>query len=1187
MSTESRQSAARGRARGCLVVVAGALAVLTGGIVTVELWERPPALLHGTRRVVVVALHWGYEHVLTAAGLAVVVGIVGVIVAIVGVIFQWRFGREQPPRDVRSLQKQRHPIRSVGTFLGASPPMPARFIPRPQELERLLTALQDGDSPAVALVGMGGVGKTVLASVAAHDPSIQRRFADGVAWLTVGQQPDIVGLQSRLAQLLGEAHPQFTTKEAGRDLLASLLSGRDVLLVLDNVWDRAALDAFAGLASGCVILFTARYSQLARDIDAVRLEIAQLTLEQALALLARWTNSHVDALPPVADRLCLRVDNLALGVAMVGAMLAQPGRTWQDILLLLESADLAQIKADFGEEYPHPNLLAAIELSIDDLPDQPTRQRYRELAVFAGQGAFPRAAVEALWAPTGPTGPRVGELLATLAGRSLLSDEGDGWFGIHDLQLDVISKQLGAARLREAHQQLLDSYLTHCPAGWPTGPNDGYFLEHLAFHLSMADRRPELSQLLTDLNWMLVKLTTTGLAGLLADFSYDHDTPTSQAVQVALQLSAAAVAASPDQLPGQLVGRLVSHPDPAIRAVAGAISGWAEAPWLCPLTRPGLAPAAGPQRYLLLGHSAGVEAVAVTPDGRSIVSGSQDNTVRVWDLASGRPIRTLRGHTNSVSSVAVTSDSQLVVSGSWDKTARIWNLASGRLVRTLEDPNERVDAVALTPDNQFVLSGGKDGIVRVWDLASGQLVRTLKCHKVNTHAISHTVNTLAISTDSQLVVSGCSDGTMQLWNLASGQLICPLESQSDSVLAVTVTPDNQCTVASRRDVRVLDLPSGQLIRILEGHKGPATAVVVSRDNKLIASGSSDRTVRVWDRASGQLLRTLETGSGPVRGVAVSPDNELIIAANGAAVLVFQLATKPIPPANGHSERVLAIAVTTDNRTIVSGSMDNTVRIWDLASGQLVRTLEGHSGGVDTVAVSRDNKVIVSGSRDRTVRIWELASGRLVRTLEGHSHWVSGVAVTSDNRMIVSGSSDKTVRIWDLASGQLVRSLEGHTEMVDAVALTPDNRFVLSGGKDGIVRVWELASGRLVRTLEGHSHAVVTLAVSPDSEFIVSGSMDKTVKVWTLASGRLTHTMEGHTAPVEDVAISPNNRQIVSSGLDKTLRVWDAITGREVARWTSDYNVHACATACGRLLTIAVGDQSGLPYVLQLRGTDAF
>jgi WD40 repeat protein len=173
-----------------------------------------------------------------------------------------------------------------------------------------------------------------------------------------------------------------------------------------------------------------------------------------------------------------------------------------------------------------------------------------------------------------------------------------------------------------------------------------------------------------------------------------------------------------------------------------------------------------------------------------------------------------------------------------------------------------------------------------------------------------------------------------------------------------------------------------------------------------------------------------------------------------------------------------------------------VKVWELESGRLLRSLEGHTGGVWAVAVSPDGRFIVSGSDDRTVKVWE-ARKRAAAALPGRPYgWGErAVAVSPDGRFIVSGSDDRTVKVWELESGRLLRSLEGHTDWVRAVAVSPDGRFIVSGSSDRTVKVWELESGRLLRSLEGHTDGVRAVAVSPDGRFIVSGSEDRTVKVW--------------------------------------------------------------------------------------------
>jgi WD40 repeat protein len=281
--------------------------------------------------------------------------------------------------------------------------------------------------------------------------------------------------------------------------------------------------------------------------------------------------------------------------------------------------------------------------------------------------------------------------------------------------------------------------------------------------------------------------------------------------------------------------------------------------------------------YTLEGHTSPVHAVAVTPKGAQIVSGSDDSTVCVWNLASGRLERTLKGHTKSVSAVAATPDGRRIVSGGWDNTVRVWDLASGLSERTLEGHTQPVRAVAVTPDGTRIVSGGNDRTVRVWDLASGRLAGTLEAH-------TKWVNSVAVTPNGTRIVSGSLDNTVRVWDLISGRLERTLEGHTGSVSAVAVTSDGRRIVSGGglddNTVRVWDLISGRLERTLTGHTGSVYAVAVTPDGTRIVSGGNDGTVRVWDLASGHLERTLEGHTEPVWGVEVTPDGDRIVSGSG-------------------------------------------------------------------------------------------------------------------------------------------------------------------------------------------------------------------------------------------------------------------------------------------------------------------
>ncbi len=267
----------------------------------------------------------------------------------------------------------------------------------------------------------------------------------------------------------------------------------------------------------------------------------------------------------------------------------------------------------------------------------------------------------------------------------------------------------------------------------------------------------------------------------------------------------------------------------------------------------------------------------------------------------------------------------------------------------------------------------------------------------------------------------------------------------------------------------------------------------------------------------------------------------------------------------HTSRVCSVAFSPNGRLLASGSNDRTVRLWEVASGQVVRTLEGHTWLVNSIAFSPDGRLLASGSHDKTVRLWEVASGQAVRTLEGHTDWVISVAFSLDGRLLASGSADKTVRLWEPTSGQAVRTLEGHTDFIKSVAFSPDGRLLASGSNDKTVRLWDMAialSGGMetvmaLKVLEGHTTTVDAVAWSPNGSLLISRACngsesnqleleDGAVHFWHLASGRIVFTLPQLKAQNDTywvtraLAISPDGRLLATYAPDslKIIQLWD-------------------------------------------------
>jgi len=575
----------------------------------------------------------------------------------------------------------------------------------------------------------------------------------------------------------------------------------------------------------------------------------------------------------------------------------------------------------------------------------------------------------------------------------------------------------------------------------------------------------------------------------------------------------------------------------------------------------------------LVGHSASVLACAVTPDGRRIVSGSQDRTLRIWDASSGRPLATLQDHSASVRACVVTPDGRHVVSASHDKTLKVWDIDSERTVITLQGHSTIVTACAVTPDGRRVVSASEGGTLTIWDLDSGCPLATLQGH-------SASVLACVVPPDGRHVISASEDQTLKIWDLDSGYSRATLQGHSASVLACAVTPDGRHVVSASLDktLKVWDLDSGRAVATLQGHSASVLACAVTPDGRRIVSASYDNTLKIWEFDSGRLVATLQGHSDWVRACAVTPDGRHVISASHDKTLkVWDLDSgRPVATLQGHSDWVRACAATPYGSRVISASEDKTLKVWDTGSGRLLATLQGHSDSVLACVVTPDDRRVVSASYDNTLKIWDTGSGHPRVTLQDHSASVLACAVTPDGRRVVSASYDNTLKVWDMDSGRLLGTLQGHSASVLACAVTPNGRYVISGSTDQTLKIWNLESKRTIRTLQGHSAGVRACAVTPDGRRLISASDDHTLKVWNLhavislstqqgRSGRVTPEgrrtawasadravkvqgdlgtvgplaiLKGHLDCVLACAVTPNSRYVVSASADKTLKIWD-------------------------------------------------
>ncbi|WP_375510402.1 NB-ARC domain-containing protein, partial [uncultured Nostoc sp.] len=345
----------------------------------------------------------------------------------------------------------------------------------------------------------------------------------------------------------------------------------------------------------------------------------------------------------------------------------------------------------------------------------------------------------------------------------------------------------------------------------------------------------------------------------------------------------------------------------------------------------------------------GIHSVAFSPDGKLLATGDTNNEICLYQVADGKQLLTCKGHTGFIWPVTFSPDGHILASGSDDQTVKLWDTRTGQCLTTLNEHNGGIWSVAFSPQGTIFASSSEDQTVKLWDTSTGQCFKTLQGH-------SNRVTSVAFSPQGTTLASGSDDKTVKLWDTNVGQCLNTVQIDNSGSRSVAFSPDGKTLAIGCHDktVRLWDLLTEQFVQILQGHTDCVNSVVFSSDGKTIASSSDDQTVKLWDINTGRCCTTLQ----------------------------------------GHSSRIPSVAFSPGGTKLASGSEDQTVMLWDINTGKCLKILQGYCNGIWSVTFSSNGLIIASGSNDQKVKLWDAITGKCLKTFQGHSNRVTSVAFSS-------------------------------------------------------------------------------------------------------------------------------------------------------------------------------------------------
>ena len=602
-------------------------------------------------------------------------------------------------------------------------------------------------------------------------------------------------------------------------------------------------------------------------------------------------------------------------------------------------------------------------------------------------------------------------------------------------------------------------------------------------------------------------------------------------------------------------------------------------------------------------HTERVLGVSATADGKYAATGSNDNSLKIWDLQSGECLKTINPHSYYLKNLDATPDLNLVVTsgGSQDTILRLWNYKDLEPRGELIGHTNRINDLRITPDGRYVISCSSDTSVKVWDTVNCQCIADLLQHKSDVVGVD-------ISLDGKIAVSAGYDNTICVWDIPGKKCIMKFEGIEDLGYAVKLSIDNKILYSCcgydnktiKSAIKLWDLNTGECIKTLYGHEYAINCLEVTHDGKFLVSASMDKTIKVWNLRTYSCIKTIEGHVGPVVSMKITPDMKYIISGGGGkydnTVRIWDIYKSKLPSEEfglyrninhilistagnfilnssrkviqlrelrtgritheltGHNAHIKKVWVNPEGTMIISASLDKTIRIWDPELKRCTGILEGHTDGIIDISVSGDQKRMLSCGWDNQIIEWDIENKKIIRAYKGHENTIVNVSYFHTDEKLISISSNGIIKVWDTCSGICQTTMECPVSITTEVILDSKDGLYL-GCIDGAIHYWDLQKTQALLKFTGHTELVSCLELVEEENVIFSGSLDMTIRQWDTITGDCTKVFTGHNGEIVFIRRIPGQGKILTASRDHTIRIWDLITGECIAVLSTNLQIN--------------------------------